>query len=167
MPKVLIVDDQPVVLKLVEEALQGRGYEVIASTNAYAALDLFEQQPAEIAVVLSDVRMPGMSGPELVRQVTERSQTTKVAFMSGDPGTESLDPQIPLLRKPFQVSELRELIDDLLERHMQLIASLVAEAERNHQLATEQLRAVAELETVARISKERIRLAILRSQQQN
>src|ERR1700689_5095796 len=95
--KVLVVDDEPSVLKVVAAALESRGLEVIAVDDAKQALNIVEKQGGEISVVLSDVRMPGMSGPQLIRKVAERSPVIAVALMSGDIGPEIIEPQIPVI----------------------------------------------------------------------
>ena len=82
----------------------------------HEALHLFEEWTEEIAVVLSDVQMPGMSGPQLVRKILERAPATAVVLMSGHTGEEVLDPQIPFLSKPFQLRFLRETVEGLLGR---------------------------------------------------
>jgi DNA-binding NtrC family response regulator len=103
-------------LAVVKAMLKSRGLDVVTAENAQQALNVVEKQPGEIAVVLSDVRMPGMSGPQLVKKIVERSPVTAVALMSGDLGDEVLDPHISLIQKPVQIGVLMDTINELLER---------------------------------------------------
>lgn len=114
--KVLVVDDEPRILKAVKAMLVTHGLDVIAVQNAEQALDIVEKQRGEISVVLSDVRMPGMSGPQLISKVVELSPVTAVALMSGDIGIETIEPQIPVIPKPFKLKTLIETIEGLLGR---------------------------------------------------
>jgi DNA-binding NtrC family response regulator len=112
--KVLVVDDEPQILSLVKATLELGGLNVITADNAQQALCIVAQQACEIALVLSDVRMPGMSGPQLVREVAERSPSTAIALMSGELGQEILDSRIPFIQKPFRSSVLLKTVQELL-----------------------------------------------------
>ena len=68
-PRVLVVDDEPAVLRLVSKALSVRGYEVYAAASPMQALHLARAAPC-FDLVVSDVIMPEMCGPELVRRIS-------------------------------------------------------------------------------------------------
>jgi len=116
---VLVVDDEAGLLKLATRLLQRQGYTVLIAGSAEEALRLVERNPS-VAVVLTDVVMPGVSGPELARQVVERWPALKVIYMSGYPeGAIArhgiLDPGIAFLPKPFTADTLGRKIREVLD----------------------------------------------------
>jgi CheY-like chemotaxis protein len=117
--KVLVVEDAEGLRELVRRLLQRQGYTVLVASNADEALRLFEEHPS-IDLLLTDVVMPGPSGPELTTQLVGRRPALKVVYMSGY--TEEaivqhgvLRPGIAFLHKPFTsdtlVRKLRETLD--------------------------------------------------------
>jgi len=79
---VLVVEDADLLRSVAKELLQRAGYTVLTAENAVAAATVFDHHP-EIAVLLTDVVMPGASGPELTEQLIARRPELKVIFMSG------------------------------------------------------------------------------------
>ena len=117
---VLVVEDEDGVRALCRRMLERQGYTVLLAGNADEALELVERNPS-IDVVLTDVVMPGGSGPELTRRMVERRPALKVIYMSGY--TEDaivhhgvLDTGIAFLHKPFSVETLEQKIREVLER---------------------------------------------------
>jgi PAS domain S-box-containing protein len=117
---VLVVEDAEGLRELARRLLQRQGYTVLVAANADEALALFEQH-ASIDVLLTDVVMPGASGPELTRQLVDRCPTLKVIYMSGY--TEDAIVQhgvlthgIAFLHKPFTSETLGRKIREVLER---------------------------------------------------
>lgn len=97
-----------------------QGYTVLVAANADEALRLFEAHQS-IDVLLTDVVMPGASGPELTRQLVEQRPSLRVIYMSGY--TEDaivqhgvLEPGIAFLNKPFTSETLGAKIREVLER---------------------------------------------------
>ena len=80
---ILIVEDQSEVRIFAARALRSYMYTVMEAANAEEALTVFEETPAPIDLVVSDVVMPGASGPELMESLKERYPAIKVLFMSG------------------------------------------------------------------------------------
>ena len=106
--------------ELTARLLQRQGYTVLVAANADEALQLFEQN-ASIDVLLTDVVMPGASGPELTRQLVERRPSLKVVYMSGytdDAIVQHgvLNPGIAFLHKPFTSEALGRKIREVLDR---------------------------------------------------
>ena len=122
---VLVVDDQHVVLELVDAFLEGTGYSVYLAGDGRQALDICNRLQGAVDLLLADVRMPRMSGPELYSQVIERYPKVKVLFMSGYQSTEAvhlgLPDGAPLIGKPFRP-------DSLVERLHQVMAQEPTEA---------------------------------------
>jgi len=117
---VLLVEDADGVRELTRRLLQRLGYTVLVAANADEALRLFEQHPS-IDVLLTDVVMPGASGPELTKRLVEERRALRVIYMSGY--TEDaivqhgvLKPGIAFLHKPFTSEALGQKIREVLER---------------------------------------------------
>ncbi len=108
--KVLIVDDDPEICTLCSEALDEEGYQVTTSTSAEEALELAEQE--EFDVILSDIRMPGMSGLELVQNLKRLDPDQTIVMFSGFGDVDLAIEAMKLgardsLPKPLNVDELR------------------------------------------------------------
>jgi CheY-like chemotaxis protein len=117
---VLVVEDADGLRELTRRLLLRQGYTVLVAQNADEALDLFEQNPS-IGVVLTDVVMPGASGPELTSRLVERRPGLKVIYMSGytDEAIVQhgvLKPGIAFLHKPFTSETLGRKIREVLDR---------------------------------------------------
>jgi CheY-like chemotaxis protein len=116
---VLIVEDEAGLRELAKRLLQRQGYTVLAAGDANEALRLFEENPS-IDVLLTDVVMPGASGPELTRQLIKQRPALRVIYMSGY--TEEaivhhgvIKPGIAFINKPFTSEALGEKIREVLE----------------------------------------------------
>jgi CheY-like chemotaxis protein len=117
---VLVVEDAEGLRVLVKKLLQRQGYTVFAAGNADEAVTLFNQH-ASIGVLLTDVVMPGASGPELTRRLVAQRPDLKVIYMSGY--TEDaivhhgvLNPGIAFLHKPFTSDTLARKLREVLDR---------------------------------------------------
>lgn len=102
---VLVVDDEPLVLEVVERALARSGYDVLAAQSASEALEIVKTK-RPIHLVLSDVVMPGMSGPELLKSVKQLSPSTAAVLMSGYVCSGPIDMAVPFVHKPFSLPAL-------------------------------------------------------------
>jgi PAS domain S-box-containing protein len=116
---VLVVEDEDGLRELAKRLLQRQGYTVLLAADADEALRLFEQNPS-IDVLLTDVVMPGASGPDLTKQLVEQHPELRVIYMSGY--TEDaivqhgvLKPGIAFLHKPFTSETLGRKIRDVLD----------------------------------------------------
>jgi signal transduction histidine kinase len=117
---VLMVEDADGLREPTRRLLQRQGYTVLVAQNADEAFQLFEQNPS-IDVVLTDVVMPGASGPELISRLVERRPGLKVIYMSGytDEAIVQhgvLKPGIAFLHKPFTSETLGQKIREVLDR---------------------------------------------------
>ncbi|HET9424515.1 MAG TPA: response regulator [Gemmatimonadaceae bacterium] len=115
----LVVEDAAGLRELTRKLLESRGYTVLVAANADEATTEFRRHP-EIAVILTDVVMPGRSGPQLVQALMELRPELRVIYMSGY--TEHsivhqgvLDPGIAFLHKPFTPDELGGKVRDVLD----------------------------------------------------
>lgn len=81
-PTILLVDDEPDLLTLAKRFLESEGYQVHAFSNPEAAVQHVKQGCTSCTIVVSDIKMPGMSGFELIRRLKELLPETKVVLMS-------------------------------------------------------------------------------------
>ncbi len=116
---VLVVEDEESLRELSKRLLQRHGYNVLIAVDAAEALRLFEDNPS-IDVLLTDVVMPGASGPELTRQLIEQRPALRVIYMSGYTEEaivqhEVIRSGVAFLNKPFTFEALGEKIREVLE----------------------------------------------------
>jgi two-component system cell cycle sensor histidine kinase/response regulator CckA len=117
--KVLVVEDQPEVRELAVSALRRAGHEVSEATDGDEALARFRERANGVALLLTDVVMPGMNGKELAHQLRELNPNLLVLFMSGYTHEildqqELVGPGSAFLAKPFTPSALVRHVDLLL-----------------------------------------------------
>jgi CheY-like chemotaxis protein len=117
---VLVVEDAEGLRLLATKLLERLGYTVLVAANATQAMQVFEDNSG-IDVVLTDVVMPGGSGPELTKRLIGRRPELKVIYMSGytDEAIVNhgvLDPGIAFLHKPFTSETLSRKIRETLDR---------------------------------------------------
>lgn len=116
---ILLVEDEDRVRGIARLALEARGYRVLEAANADAGLVLAREESFDL--LLTDVVMPGMSGPDLVSRLRAEGRQLKVLFMSGytdDALTRyrAADTRSPLLQKPFTPRTLAKKVRDVLDR---------------------------------------------------
>lgn len=129
---VLLVEDDPELRGLIQEALTAGGYEVLIAGNGVDALRVSEQHSGSIDVLVTDVIMPKMSGPELARLIVARRLGIQVLYISGyqdDKLRHALmsDPDAVLIQKPFQLADLSERLRELLSGRKQNASGQPAE----------------------------------------
>ena len=113
--RVLVVDDEPLVLSVVSKALATRGYEIHAASSPGKALEAVERTPC-FDLVVSDVIMPEMCGPELVRRIERICPEVGVVLMSGNLRAEGIPARAVFLGKPFLLADLYATVDKALTR---------------------------------------------------
>jgi CheY-like chemotaxis protein len=109
--RVLVVDDDPLVRVLVQLGLERDGFEVQVAATGREALRLFRARPAVATVVLLDIRMPGLDGPQTLDALRELDPAVRAGFMSGDLGTYDAEAlrrrgAAFMIAKPFRMDEL-------------------------------------------------------------
>jgi len=116
---VLVVDDEPSARDLYQEILEGLGFEAAMAESANRALAVLES--GQIDIVLTDVRMPGMSGIELLKIIKQKYPETGVVVMTGFGSVPSAVEAIKLgaydyITKPFPIEVLRHTLERLAEK---------------------------------------------------
>jgi two-component system, cell cycle sensor histidine kinase and response regulator CckA len=118
---VLLVEDEPAVREMTQAALQRHGYTVLPAASGAEALQIARANHGAINVVLTDVVMPGMSGPQLVERLREDQPRLAALFMSGYTSDAVLRHGIEtgeadFLQKPFSTSALAIKLRQVLDR---------------------------------------------------
>ena len=117
---ILLVDDEDSIRDFLAEILSEQGYKVIEATNGEEGLQVFKEYKEEIDLLISDITMPKMSGPELVNKLRELQPKLKALFISGNvenryTNEHSTDLRTSFLQKPFTydsiISKVREILD--------------------------------------------------------
>jgi DNA-binding NtrC family response regulator len=112
LKQVLLIDDNPLQLKVRETILRGAGFQVSVATTADSALATLRAVPDRVGLVITDHLMPGCSGSELVRQLRSFNPTLPVIVLSGLPEAEPEYQGFNVLfrAKPFPPGQLIELV---------------------------------------------------------
>ena len=117
---VLVVEDEEPVRRLACHALRTFGYDVLDAANGDEAVLLCEQRRRPIPLLVTDVIMPGMSGPQLVERLSERYPEMRVVYISGYTDVPVLHPPrsgepAAFLQKPFTAADLRRKVREVLD----------------------------------------------------
>src|SRR5882672_6262132 len=117
--KILVVDDEKSILLLLKEALSQWGYQVTCASSATEGLELLKNGLFD--ALISDIRMPDMSGLDLLREIRKQDETIEVVMMTGYPTIASAvqalkEGAYDYLSKPLILDELRHLMARMMER---------------------------------------------------
>jgi len=116
---VLLVEDEDAVRLFSARALRNKGYKVIEAKSGEAALEVIHRATETIDLLITDVVMPRMDGPGLIREVRETHPDMKVIFISGyteDSFRKRLDSdaEIHFLPKPFSLKQLASKVKEVM-----------------------------------------------------
>jgi DNA-binding NtrC family response regulator len=116
---VLIVDDEPDVLRLVETVLARDGHQIVTANNGERALEKAREDGVVPDLLVTDVVMPGLSGPMVAEQLAQEIPGLKVLFISAFEDRQVVrryvrDAGYELISKPFQIDELSTKVRQLL-----------------------------------------------------
>jgi CheY-like chemotaxis protein len=109
----MIVDDDPEVRLIIAEFLDDFGYDVLQANGGAEALHQLERTP-DLQMIITDIRMPEMSGIELADAATKSRPDLKIILISGYFVAQQVDRRF--LRKPFRMKELEAAVRDELDR---------------------------------------------------
>lgn len=127
---ILFVEDDPGVASFGLACLRRLGYDVTPAMNGTEAVSLAASRPKPFDLLLTDVVIPGMSGPELAALLHRQHPGTAILYASGY-SAEHVDeaivgPDAPLLEKPYSLEQLASKVREVLDRHPQSDADAVA-----------------------------------------
>jgi DNA-binding NtrC family response regulator len=111
---ILVVDDEEVVRSVVRDMLESDGYNILDTGDPQHALRLARERP--IHVLLSDVVMPLMKGPELATKLLAFSPSTRILLMSAYPMSEVATSGRAFISKPFSMQALNDKVRQILEQ---------------------------------------------------
>ena len=119
---VLVVEDEAMILRVAKTALERRGYRVFCAKNGAEALELARTTATRIDMLITDVVMPAIGGPELAERLTALRPEVKVLFTSGyaenQLGTQGvLRDGVNFIQKPYTFAHLAERVRELLDAH--------------------------------------------------
>jgi DNA-binding response OmpR family regulator len=116
---VLLAEDDDAVREFVRAVLEQAGFVVVAASDGRTASELFAENPARFDLLVTDVIMPHVIGPELAARARQVRPDLPVLFMSAFPGGPGVAPDPvpanePLLEKPFTLASLLKAVRDIL-----------------------------------------------------
>ncbi len=122
MARIIVIDDQEPIRRIVRRALEQEGHEVLDASEGEMGMQLLERHTAD--VVITDIFMPGQDGILTLRQVRKKFPAVKVIVISGGDSTGLLDLRhdaellgaVKSLQKPFTAAELIQTVRDVLQR---------------------------------------------------
>ncbi|MEI8121564.1 MAG: PAS domain S-box protein [bacterium] len=119
METVLLVEDDPSVLAMTQQMLKTLGYQVLASSRSHDAIQKVRETKEAIHVMIVDVVMPDMNGPELARQIHLFRPDLKCLFMSSYPSNvvvnSGVEDGVNFIQKPFSITALASILRKILE----------------------------------------------------
>lgn len=121
MARVLVIDDQEPIRRIVRRALEHDGHEVLDASDGKLGMDMLARHSAD--VVISDIFMPGQDGILTLRQIRKQYPAVKVIVISGGDSTGMLDLRrdaellgaVKSLQKPFTGRDIVELVRSVLD----------------------------------------------------
>lgn len=118
---ILVADDEPVVLMLTEKLLKQAGYRVLTATDGQQALAVYRQHADEIALVVTDLRMPKLDGLELLRHLKQLNRHLKVLVVTGSVVADMVAENLAagpdeMLAKPYHIADLVKTVKRMLCR---------------------------------------------------
>ena len=119
-PKVLLVDDYQEVRQMLSIALENHGFQVLQALNGQEAVELYRRDNGSTPLVLMDVQMPGLDGPQTLEALQRINPAIRCCFMSGFPGRYNPSELLKrrgtaFLQKPFSLDELTGKLRQLLD----------------------------------------------------
>ncbi len=122
MARIIVIDDQEPIRRIVRRALEQEGHEVLDASEGEMGMQLLERHTAD--VVITDIFMPGQDGILTLRQIRKKFPAVKVIVISGGDSTGLLDLRhdaellgaVKSLQKPFTAAELVQTVRDVLQR---------------------------------------------------
>ena len=119
---ILIVDDEEAVRFVTSQILESNGYRTLLASRGTEAVARYLEKGSEVSLVLTDIHMPGMGGPEVISILQKLNPSLRVVITTGastaisDPGLVNIDAEA-CIKKPFDVVQLLETLHKVLRRN--------------------------------------------------
>ena len=118
---ILIVEDETEVLRLTSRILTSKGFKIIEANSPGEAIQICRKRGDSVDLVLTDVIMPNMSGPELVTEIMKQFPEIKVLYMSGFTAdiiavNSIISSDVPFIHKPFSLKSLIDKVSEILDQ---------------------------------------------------
>jgi len=118
---ILVVEDDGSVRKIVVDLLRVQGYKVLEATGGKEALIIFEKEKNPIHLILTDIVMPQMNGPQVIERLRQVRKDFKVLYMTGYTDEAIVqhgvvDKTINLIHKPFTIQKLARKVREILDK---------------------------------------------------
>ena len=115
----MIVDDEDVIIRIARRMIAKLGYEGLVARNGQEAIELYQTHPTQISLVLLDMVMPKMDGPETFNELKKINPNIKILITSGYGSTAKVKKMLAqggagFIPKPFDLDQLSEAISDIL-----------------------------------------------------
>ena len=116
--RILVVDDEPMVLELTKRILERKGYATLGAESGEEAIDAVARERSDLVCVILDLTMPGLAGVELLRRIKDEAPELEVIVMSGysKAHVEEEMSALPFLHKPFSGTDLTDIVAATLAR---------------------------------------------------
>jgi DNA-binding response OmpR family regulator len=160
--KILMVDDENVILEVAEEYFQKKGYQVYTAGNGIEALEILNRE--QIGCVFTDINMPEMDGLDLAEQIRMKDNTLPVVIMTGYPSLENTiqtlkNGVIDYLIKPVNLEQMELTLKRILRERALFVENLILKEEVERQerlkkLNNELLERVQEVNTLNRVMED-------------
>jgi len=118
MPKVLVIDDDELLLSLMQNILQGEGYSILSTADGPRGIAIYKEERPD--VVLLDLGLPSMNGLEVLRKIRSLDENAKVIVVTGHGSAESVEVAYrsgawDFVQKPFNNTDFLKLIKNAIE----------------------------------------------------
>lgn len=118
MDRILIIDDDDLMLSVLREILELGGYEVVTTDDGERGIELFRK--LKPALVITDLIMPHTDGVHVIQEIRRRSQTVRIIAISGTPRIETMGEAVQaeanrVISKPFDQDEILDAVAELLQ----------------------------------------------------
>ncbi len=119
--RILFIDDEPILVKATKESLRYLGYRVVSRTSSVEALDLFQKNPGQFDLVITDIIMPGLTGDRLALEMMKIRKDIPVILCTGysEHMSEEKAKELGIrgfIMKPFEIEDLAKTIRNVLDR---------------------------------------------------
>ncbi len=117
---IIVVDDEPDVSYILQQFLTKQGYNVTAFTDPLLSFDFFKIHPLRYSLIITDLKMPGLSGIELANKIRLINKNIKIILITAfelddlNKSMQFINAKIDkIIQKPIKLSNLKEVINDM------------------------------------------------------